>query len=737
MRKRPLMMAAVFFIIIEIILSEGLKVYDNKSPSEILLQQHSSVDAVVIGKVLKQEDKDKSRCLYLKNVKIIYNNQIYKESKILAYTGKNQHIKNGNTIQVKLKLENIKGPRNPGNFDEKKYYKLRGISIKGYGENVKIIDDHVNFISDAVYNIQLFWKMKIKEALNEKYEGVLMAVLTGDKSELNSDLKSLFEKNGIGHILAISGLHMSFFGMAVYNLIRKAGGSYTVSASGGVIILLCYLVISGNSISAKRAFVMFIIRSGADIFERTYDMPISLSIGAMALVTLNVRNLKDPGFLLSFCALAGLSILYPCIRKIRGEKKSKDKFNIILPGISITIVSLPVTLYFFYEYPLYSIILNLIIIPLMSLVMFLGLTGSLLSFIIPGKFNLLLKGCALIFFVYEKLCYITSKLPAWRIVTGKIYLPGAVIYYTFLIISTAYLLKSCKKRVLKKKEYAICSLILMLCICFSSPAFYKYTGKTDITMVDVGQGDGIFIKDPYGRTYFVDGGSSDVKEVGSRRIVPFLLSKGIKTIDYCFISHGDDDHKNGIEEILENKNSTVNIKKIVLPEEKFWDKGMYDLYYKARESGTDVYTCDENKKIENHKFLIEFMFPCDEYKGPNGNESSMVFKLKYKKFSMLFTGDLEGSGERFVEKNCSLNKVNVLKTAHHGSNGSTSELFLRKTNPDIAIISCGVNNRYGHPGPDTVKRLNKIGVQPYITSEAGAINVKTNGKTIKVTTFLK
>ena len=737
MRKRPLVMAAVFFIIIEIFLLEGLNLFNRSSPSEILIEQQDKINAVVIGKIIKKEDKDNSQCLYLKNVKIIYNDHIYNESKILAYTGKNQQIKIGNIIKSDVEVECIKGPRNPGNFNEKDYYALRNIKLRAYSKKVHIIDENVNILMETLYNIRQKWKENIEDALNDKYSGILLGVLTGDKSSIDKNIKTLYSKNGIGHILAISGLHMSFIGMAVYDLLRRCNMSFFRSASWGIIILFFYCIITGNSVSAKRAFIMYMVRMGAEVTGRSYDMPISISIGILVIVTLNVRYLKDPGFLLSFGALIALAVVYPCIQKHMLCKKNKKIFNAVLPGICISVVTLPVTLHFFFEYPLYSILINLLVIPSMTVVMILGILGSIISFIIPGKFNLLLKGCGLIFFLYNKLCTISSRLPFSRIVTGKMNLIGMIVYYAVLIIFLYYISTRKKEEVLPGYIYGIVSAALLICVCFSCPKYRVISQKIDITMIDVGQGDGIYIRDDHGYNYFVDGGSTDIKNPGENRIIPFLLSKGVSTLDYCLISHGDNDHKNGIEEMLMDQNNTIKIKRIIVPDKKFWDKGLYEIYDVAKEAGVKVLTYDKGTKINKGNISIEFMFPYNDYKGPSGNEASMVFKLKYKEFSMLFTGDLEGEGEKMVENNPSLGKVNILKTAHHGSDGSTSKKFLDKTNPDIAVISCGVNNRYGHPGENTLERLKESGVKTYCTNEKGAINIVTDGKRIKVSTFLQ
>ena len=738
MRKRPLCIIAVLFMIIQIIMLEGFELYKNKDPSSFTLEQNEKKSALVTGYVCKRDDKENSQRLVIKNAKIICDNQVYDESKILAYAGKNNQVKIGNKIKIKLMIENIEGPRNPGNFDEAKYYIKKGIRLRGYGEEFFVTDSSVKKFSEAIYNIRTKWKESLAASMDERQGGVLIAVLTGDKSLLNDEVKTLFEKNGIGHILAISGLHMSFVGMLVYNISRKCNMSFFLSGLLGVMVLIFYCTVSGNPVSALRAAIMFAVKIGAEITGRTYDMPTSLGIGAIIIVLFNAHYLTDSGFLLSFSALLGIGVLYPFMKKHFLLTTKNKIFKLFAPGLSINIISFPIMSYFFYEVPLYSLALNIFVIPLMSLIMIFGISGSILSFFITGKYNILLYMCSVIFKLFEKLCLIISKLPCWRIVTGKITITGIILYYSILFLCALYILLK-EKRHIRVRIRNIISMVtaLIICILLFCPSFYNNYNKMDITMIDVGQGDGIYIQDVYGHNYLVDGGSTDIKNPGDNRIIPFLLSKGVRTLDYCFVTHGDTDHKNGLEEIIRNQNNSLKIKSIVLPDKKFWDDGLVSLYKIANENDVKVYTCKTGDVIRNKKFEIEIIGPSLDYKGPSGNEASLVFMLRYKSFKMLFTGDLEGEGEKEVEESKYIENVNVLKVAHHGSLGTTSSKFLDKTKPLISIISCGVNNRYGHPGKETIERLESVNSKIYCTNKDGAIMITTNGKTMKIKTFLQ
>lgn len=261
-------------------------------------------------------------------------------------------------------------------------------------------------------------------------------------------------------------------------------------------------------------------------------------------------------------------------------------------------------------------------------------------------------------------------------------------------------------------------------------------GTLTVTMVDVGQGDGLFLKGPTGTAYFIDGGSSDVSSVGTYRMLPFLKSQGIRTLDYVFISHGDADHLNGMEELLESQDLGIRIGNLVLPPKAVWDEALEGLARKAKANKTRVAIINEGESITEGSFRLTCKAPSASYQGGTGNAASMVLEATFGEFNMLFTGDLEGAGEEQLEESGGLKQYDVLKVAHHGSKNSTSEKFLNQTKPDIAWISSGLNNRYGHPHAETVERLGENGGRIYGTQESGAVTLKTDGKRVTIQTYL-
>lgn len=750
MIKRPLCAAAVLFLGIQAVLAGGFHIASDWKPTRLESSIGSREDAVLEGTVYRREEKPNCRVLYLKDNIVHLKNQIFQESKILVYIQTDHQTAIGNRIQFTGTAETFQEARNPGNFDQKFYYRKQGIHVFAWAQDMKILDEGVYPVRENLAVIREHWKEILIKYLGEYHGNSMSAILLGDKSELDSDLKELYQKSGIGHILAISGLHMSFLGIGLYKLLRRTGLSFGIAGGTGICFLLAYTLMIGCGVSSIRAFVMFFVRMGADITGRDYDMPTSLALAAAVIVAWQPLYLLDAGFLLSFGALLGITAVYPCLEFcfLRG-KKGKKLFGSIFASLAINLTLLPVMLYFYFEFPLYSIILNLLVIPLMSLVLGIGVTGSLAALVLGGAGAVLLQVCKGLLIFYEKACTLSMELPMSRIVSGQPEKGWIVVYYAllFMFCLTVYRLKAVKKYggtgseiwliiSVYKKTLGGAAVIFLCGMLFTACRLsYNNGGRLRVTMLDVGQGDGLYINGPRGTRYFIDGGSSDVSSVGKYRIEPFLKSQGTKTLDYVFISHGDADHMNGIEKLLDSQRLGIRIRNLVLPPERVQDESLKKLALKAAENGTRVAVMEAGDTMREGDFKLTCKAPAAAYKGEAGNAASMVLEAEFGELDMLFTGDVEGDGERLLEKN-GLRQYDVLKVAHHGSKNSSSQAFLKQTMPRIAWISSGIDNRYGHPHEETVKKLEEIGSRIYGTQKCGAVTLVTDGENVEIETYL-
>ncbi|MEG0721508.1 MAG: DNA internalization-related competence protein ComEC/Rec2, partial [Lachnospiraceae bacterium] len=674
------------------------------------------------GQIYKKEQKEKYQVLYLKNNIITHSGKRIKESHLIVYDQTFLPCSIGNRIVANGKVQFFEPERNPGNFNQKFYYQKEHIHGSIWSQQITIENKKINFLSEGLFQLRNRWTGIFYHALGHQDGAVLCAVLLGEKGELDPELKELYQKNGIAHILAISGLHISFLGLGLYQLLRKAGCSYKVAGTAGVTVLSLYVLMIGMGVSSIRAYLMFVLRIGADVTGRAYDMTTSAAIAAGCIIMWRPLYLFDAGFLLSFGAICGIAVICPAVAllfpcKCRGLQG-------LSTSLGIHLMMLPILLYFFFEFPLYSFFLNLIVIPLMSVLLGVAMVGSATAFIWWGGGAFILKSCKLILVIYEWLCQVGIQLPFSRIVFGQPKWQQIVLYYAGLLIVVwlGYHRMSYKKAV---TGIAIMLLAGMVAVCGFG---HQNRGKVRAVMLDVGQGDGIFLKGPKGFNYFFDGGSSDVKQVGKYRMEPFLKSQGVGTLDYVFISHGDADHFNGIEEMLKRQKVGIFIKTLVLPCEEVQDDVLKKLAQTAKKAGTKVMLIEPQEFVREGMMTIRCVQPGSEFDGELGNESSLVFSITFQKFDMLLTGDVEGAGEELLTKGGKLKPYDVLKVAHHGSQNSTSEEFLQQVQPDYALISAGRENRYGHPHTVTLEKLKKMGSKIYGTPENGAIEMITNGE---------
>ncbi len=700
-----------------------------------LSESPSGTYVSVIGRVCERAETSNNQILYLKDNRSNY----LKQSKTIIYTIKKQEVHIGDTVQVRGEVKYFESPRNPGNFDEQFYYAKQGIGASIYANKIIIIKCNPNHFLERLSQLRGQWKEKMVETLGERQGNTLSAILLGDKSGMDSEIKELYQRNGIGHIMAISGLHISFLSIGCYQLFRKLGLSYCCAGGIGIFVLIIYVLMVGIQVSTLRACIMFIIRVGGDIIGRNYDMMTSLGMAAVIVVLWRPLSIYDVAFLLSFGAILGLLLFLPILQLFDNHcsKKSFKRFLFQSYSVylSIQLVTFPIILYFYFEIPLFSFLLNLIVIPTMPFLLGGGIIGSLCQFICAFIGNLMLNGCGMILMLYEVICKFANRFAWNRLILGQPNKWQIVIYYFLLLLIIIYTKLTKVKR--DKKRILVIMLVMTFGMMWISSVPLLQKEQLKIQMIDVGQGDGIFIRGPKGKTYLIDGGSSSIKSVGKYRIEPFLKSQGVGIIDYVFITHGDADHLNAIQELIVRKEVGVRIKQLVFPVQSLMDERLKNLADQAKRVGILITYMEGGMQIKEGNLTITCIQPEGQKKGSVektkiGNESSMVLKATYEKFSMLFTGDVEGQGEQQLIANHAVGEVDVLKVSHHGSKNATSIELLEKLRPSYAFISAGINNQYGHPHATTIQRLKSSGVHIYNTQKHGAITIITNGHKMKI-----
>jgi competence protein ComEC len=546
--------------------------------------------------------------------------------------------------------------------------------------------------------------------------GFVQALLFGDRALLEEDTLNSYQNLGLIHLLAISGMHVSLICSFVYFLAVRAGVTKEKVIFFMMLLLPFYVLIAGSTPSVIRAAIMtFLV-----LFKiRFRSFPLTsldlISIAFIFMVFFNPYYVFQAGFQLSFTVTLALILSSQTIL----QKYSHPLIQLTVASTISQISSLPIVLYHFYQFSLLSIPLNLIYIPVLTfivlplcfLLFFIQfLTPTLGSFLLPLT-NDFLK-------MINMLAIIVAEYDWQLLVLGR---PSSIMLFLYILVSL-YTFIAWERR--QKRILVICiPMITLLCLHWILPYL---SSEGEITIIDVGQGDSILIQLPYRKeVYLIDTGGtvSYAKEKWKQKrnqysisddvILPYLKAKGIRKIDKLILTHSDVDHIGEAENII-NK---MNISKLIIGD--FHDQSELEnqVLDAAKRKNVKVVTVRAGDEWHVSGTTFKVLAPFRYYE--NKNEGSIVLSTFIGGKSWLFTGDIENEGELdLVEKYPAL-KVDVLKVAHHGSNSSTTAKFLQSIHPEIALISAGKSNRYGHPTKEVLDRLQSVNILR--TDENGAI----------------
>lgn len=635
---------------------------------------------------------------------------------------------------------------NQGQFDQKSYYETQKIHFSiTKGKLIKKTTSY-HWFREKLWLLKQRWQQTYEELCSEKVAGFLTSVVLGDKKSLDTEVKDLFSQNGIAHILAVSGVHLSILGMGLYKILKKIGVPEWLRVLESVVLIILYGFMIHAGVATLRAIIMLGINLCSKLLGRTYDMKVATAVAASVIIAGNPAFLTSAGFVLSFMAILALIFFYPFMKTNFGlSEQSCEKvwlcklWDGFLVTFSITFFLLPVQIYYYYEIYPYSMILNLIILPMFTVVLYLGFAGGLVGMYFPFLGKFLLIPCKVIFVFYQWLCERTGVLVGNRIVLGKPSIYQMFIFYV-CVMGVVYFVNVLGKKKKEKifKGYRIFAIV----VCFTASVILCWRARwnTQVIFLDVGQGDCCVIKEKGGMNLLIDGGSSDVSACGEYRLIPYLKSQGMEKIDYAFLSHLDGDHYSAILEVIQSqKESGVEIETLVLSSYGKEGVDYAEFVETVERAGCQVVYINPGDTLtvgddEDEALILQCLFPYGDEGFEDTNEQSMILYGQVGAFSMLFTGDMGTETEKMFLKSLSdhheeqlIQNIDLLKVAHHGSSGSTSEAFLDVVRPKVAVISCGINNQYGHPHKETLERLENCGSRIFVTSQIGQITVDVFG----------
>ena len=742
---------------------ERFQVLDNLSG------QNETVKGKVEGQVAKAELQEKGQRLLLKDVTILAGGAKTHAEALILYTKDNRSCIPGDFLQGEGVVQEWEEAENPGQFSTKEYYLSQNIYYKCIADEIVIKHTKSWFWRGiAVCKNRL---SKVYDShLPEKEAGIMKAMLLGEKTGLLEEIQELYEKAGMSHILSISGMHISILAMCLFGLLKALHLPEPPAVAITLFFLYSYLLMTGQGVATKRAVLMMSLFFVAKLVHRTYDLLSAWAFSAVVILVQTPFVLFQSGFLLSFGAVLGICVLCPAFEGVFGMTEEqrqhrrelhrrqkewranhkgicyeewKEKLwdyvkKLFLASMSIQLMLLPILAGFYYEIPTYSIMLNLLILPFVSILLLVGIAGGIAGSIWLPLGGLLRFPIGGILSWYEQAARFFLNLPGSRLITGKPELWKVLVYYGGLLL---FVLLASKKRVGPQKIFLNLIWILSLCLLLFPE---KNTG-VEITFLSVGQGDGIVIRSETGTVYLLDGGSSSVSEVEKYRITPFLLSKRMPVIDYAILSHPDADHCNGLADLLEKSDDGgVRIKRLVLPLLSFADEDCEQLANLAKSHGVEVSYMQKGDRLVDGDLEFQCLHPTEGFVTEDKNAYSLTLAMHYEDTAVLFTGDLPAEEEAGVRQawqewrnNFPSIECTILKVGHHGSKHSTAVETIKCLTPQLAVISSGRNNRYGHPHEELLERLEDGRCLIYNTQDEGAVTVEIQKGEARVEGFLR
>ena len=647
-----------------------------------------------------------------------------------AGNGTPVYCRAGETVKVRGRLTASAFPSNPGQFDEAKYDRLHHISCRIKSAVLLFQNGKQSVLPETAAVLRRFLFERLCEVYPDDTEEVLGAMLLGRKENLSYSLSRRYESGGISHMLVISSLHLSILSSLVYGTLRKCGCSVKGSAIAGGGVLLCFVCLTGCSVSSLRAVIFYLASMGARTAGRTYDRLNAAALAAILILAADPYFLFHSSFQLSFAA-ALLCML--------SEKKGKTAGCVI-----IQFGMMPLAAWHFFEIPVLGVPVNLLLLPLLPVILITGAAGLVLG----GKCVFPAVWCVRL---YDRILGLIAESPdhlrifgKWEIpfptvfITGR---PGIVMIAGYYVLFALFLYFLYRFRNRAKKILAYLFLPAMLLVLG-----LRIPGKMSVTFLDVGQGDGIVAESPNGRSILIDGGSSSVRDVGTYRILPFLKYSGIQRLDVIAVTHADSDHMNGVMEILAliaGHETALRAKYLLLPnaaEVLMEEEGYLSVETAARQAGLEVIKVKRGDSFCLDGMEVRILGPEPSAGQPeaDANAQCIVMALKYGRLDVLLTGDVSGEGEEALTElvQREAHQYEILKVSHHGSKYSTPQAFLSAVSPAVSVISAGTGNRYGHPHKETMDRLAECGTAVFRTSRSGAVTVRTDGSSCTVETFL-
>lgn len=739
----PAFISLIFFI------TGGLLLFNAEKTYMHTFEEYYGKPVTIEGYIDSEVENSDNKIKFALKIKKIIKGKLQKEidGKIFVsiYTGREENERNitpayRTRVSFTAAIDKPKPATNPGGFNYRRYLCSAGASGSVYLRNISEINllgmEKGGYIHKLGFNIKNTVLGIVEYCMDKNQAGLLAGMIIGYKDGLDEEAFNAFSRAGLTHIMVASGMNVAFIILPLTFIFKKLNLPNLPANLFTIFVLILFVFVTGFSASVARAVIMGIIILAGKIIMRETDIYTSIAAAAVILLWLNPFALYDIGLQLSFAATISLVMFYPKIKVYTVHKYIPEIVSDTLAAtLAAQVGVIPVSLYYFNNLSIISILSNLLVVPIVQIItiigfimVFVGLINIYAAILVGYINNTFLS---FVLFVTES----SARVPFASIKLPTPPLTLILLYYCWLL----YLLKGrqfIKNRPASKKIRGIAIIILAAVFVISN----FLPKPLEITFLDVGQGDSAFIRTAHGTKVLIDGGgreagSKSAFDIGESVVVPFILDKGTKNVDIVIATHGHSDHTEGLETVLKE----LKVGTVILPDTA--GEGFEKIYGICEQKGIEIVKCKQGEKIRLDRetafdVLNPLKFELDSLAQQSLNESSLVLKLVYKNVKVLFTGDSGIEAEKRMEEQGLDVGADILKVGHHGSPGSSEEDFIKRVNPKYAAISVGENNTYGHPSQAVIDRLEESGALLFRTDKCGAIIASSYGREFKIKTML-
>ena len=686
-------------VIIAFVLLSYLNSYYN---AKSILSQHFNDNIVIEAKIKSQIKSDTSS--YNATVTSINNTALFNEENIILYPGDSENVKENSIIRVKCSVADNQLSRNKMLFNYENYLRSKKIRAAVFTEgDAVIIKENYSFLYKISSKFKAYTEKTFYHNLNKKNADIILSIILGDVNYLDSELYDNIKVMGLAHIFAVSGSHivlMYAFLLSVFKFILNRRISWILTWC----IIWFYGFLIGFPLSVMRALVMFTLLFGSEVLYRKYNSLNSIGLAALILTLYNPFWIFDAGFLLSFSAALSF-IIYGKFIKVENTI-----FKTLYMYLFLQLFTLPVIVYYFNFVPLMGILYNLLLLPIFTVIL---IYGFILLIFNSMMHTLLITPFKIFDYILYSLRHIVD-------VSDKISFNGLIVptmslcHIIFFYIALFFMIYLHNNKSCKCKKYGIVAIISLYTLIYI--VFPITDNSLYFNIVDVGQG--LFTTIKYkGLNIVVDCGSNSTNKMGEYIAIPYLTKRGITEIDALFISHWDEDHYNGLDDLL---NSHIKVNNI-------FSSSSHDAIPNVEELSVGHHIeFDDN-------LSMEIMWPYENLILDNINNSSLVISLNFNKRNILLPGDIEEEAEYAIYND--LNEYDIVVVPHHGSKTSSSLQFIDSVKPQIAVLSYG-RNYYGIPHEEVILRYENAGSNIFSTFEYGEINIILKDSNLYYNTYI-